>query len=59
MLTCIICGDDTALDDVQILGGAGRCICLRCYSRETGRELEVPRTLRRAVMRAMAEAESI
>jgi hypothetical protein len=33
---CIICRFSTELDDAVIPTSAGRCICLRCYSRETG-----------------------
>ncbi len=36
MMTCALCKFDTPLDDVVLAGPAGRCVCLRCYSRETG-----------------------
>jgi hypothetical protein len=33
---CIICRFPAELDDAVVPTSAGRCICLRCYSRETG-----------------------
>jgi hypothetical protein len=52
MLTCSLCHFETELDDVQIRLGqySVRCICLRCFARETGSGRPVPRDLRRQVV---------
>jgi fumarate hydratase subunit beta len=36
MITCTICKFETELDDVALGGPSGRCVCLRCFNRETG-----------------------
>lgn len=36
MMTCALCKFATPMDDVVLAGPAGRCVCLRCYTRETG-----------------------
>lgn len=56
-MTCIICHFDVELDDVAI-GGAPRCVCLRCYGRETGSMLVMPKSLQRELAAALAEAEA-
>ncbi len=58
MTTCIICRFETELDDVAAGGPAGRCVCLRCFGRETGNELPMPKALRHAVIAALAELEA-
>jgi hypothetical protein len=35
MFICMICHFDAPLDDTVVSGPSGRCICLRCYLRET------------------------
>jgi hypothetical protein len=55
MTTCRICRFETELDDVAVQGGAGRCICLRCYGRETGSARPMPRVLQRQLSAALAE----
>lgn len=57
MTTCSICHFATELDDVVLGHGAARCICLRCYSRETGTTRPVPAGLRRAVNLIVAHEE--
>lgn len=55
---CIICRFETDLDDVVVgNAGGGRCVCLRCYSRETGTERPMPKALRRDVIAALAALE--
>lgn len=50
MVTCLVCGFQTELDDAAVLlVTRARCICLRCFSRETGNTRPVPETLRREV----------
>lgn len=57
MITCIICRFDTELDDVMVAGAAGRCVCLRCYARETDTVRPMPKSLRRELTAALADAE--
>jgi hypothetical protein len=54
MFTCHICRFDTELDDVAVLAHGGRCICLRCYARETDTAKPMPKILRRQVISALA-----
>ena len=57
-MTCIICRFETELDDVAVAGGsAGRCVCLRCYSRETATARPMPKALRREIINALAAME--
>ena len=58
MLTCIICHFETELDDAVTPGAAGRCVCLRCYERETGSALRMPKALRLAVMQTLESLEA-
>jgi hypothetical protein len=58
MLTCIICRFETELDDAVAATPRGRCVCLRCYNRETGAERRMPKDLRRAVVEALAALEA-
>jgi hypothetical protein len=53
MLTCTICHFDTELDDIVVTTGAGRCVCLRCYGRETESDRPMPKALRREVVAAL------
>ena len=57
MTTCIICRFETELDDVVINGAAGRCVCLRCYSREVRDEHRMTPRLHRDLVEVLAEAE--
>lgn len=55
MVTCIICRYEVPLDDVAIVGSRrGRVVCLRCFGRETGAALPMPRALRRELSEALA-----
>ncbi len=58
MTTCIICRFETEFDDVVVSGGKDRCVCLRCYSRETDSSRRMSKSLQRAVMSALAEVEA-
>lgn len=53
MLRCILCSFDTELDDA-VVTSSGRCICLRCFNRETHAEKRMAKGLRREVMAALA-----
>jgi len=54
MFTCTICRFETELDDVVVAMAGDRCVCLRCYGRETGGVLPMPKALRRDVSTALA-----
>jgi hypothetical protein len=54
MFTCHICRFDTELDDVAISVQGDRCICLRCYARETQTAKPMSKILRRQVISALA-----
>ena len=58
MCTCSICRFATELDDVVAPIAGGRCICLRCFERETGRAHPRPKGLRRQLSAALATAGS-
>jgi hypothetical protein len=57
MKTCTICRFETELDDVALAGGPGRCVCLRCFARETATELTMPKALRREIIAALVSVE--
>ena len=57
MATCTICRFETELDDVVLGGRTGRCVCLRCFDRETGSARPMPKALHRALSAALAEIE--
>lgn len=54
MFTCLICRFDTELDDVAVPMQGGRCICLRCFVRETDTAKPMPKLLRRQIGSALA-----
>lgn len=55
-MTCSICRFETELDDVVTRTAKG-CICLRCFGRETGSAVVMPKPLRREVIAALAELQ--
>jgi hypothetical protein len=57
MATCTICRFETELDDVVVGGHTGWCVCLRCFTRETGNVRPMPKGLRRELIAALAEIE--
>ena len=56
MFTCTICRFETELDDVAIPAAAGRCVCLRCFARETGTARPMPKGLRGQLLATLAAA---
>ena len=58
MLSCILCRFDTELDDVAVQGPGHRCICLRCYLRETDSARPMPRELRLAIAATLAALQA-
>ena len=57
MLTCAICRYETPLDDAVAATANGHCICLRCYSRETGSARPMPKALRRELTNMLAQLD--
>ena len=57
MWTCSICRFATELDDVVARMAGDRCLCLRCFDRETGGAHSMPKALRRALTAALAATE--
>jgi hypothetical protein len=58
MRICRICRFETELDDAVLNLPSGACICLRCYTRETGSGRLMPAHLRHALTATLAEAET-
>ena len=58
MLRCALCHFDAPLDDVVVPYTDGRCICLRCFARETDTTKVMPKPLRRELMAALAALEA-
>lgn len=56
ILTCIICRFETELDDT-VIKTSTRCVCLRCYGRETGSQLSMPKALRREIIATLDTLE--
>jgi ribosomal protein L40E len=54
MFTCLICRFDAELDDVAVRGSGPRCICIRCFARETGTAKWMPKSLRSQLHAALA-----
>jgi hypothetical protein len=54
--TCRLCLWQVTLDDVVVELRGARCICLRCYLRETGTSRPMSAQLRRAVEEALRAA---
>jgi len=58
MRPCRICRFETELDDIVLALPSGACVCLRCYGRETGSTLPMPKALRRDLTVALAAFEA-
>jgi hypothetical protein len=55
MSTCVLCRFEVEADDVALGGPQGRCICLRCYLRESETEQPISKALRREVESCLSE----
>jgi hypothetical protein len=55
MWTCAICHFETEFDDVELAIATGQCVCLRCYGRETGTTLQMPKSLRIDIISALEQ----
>lgn len=55
MFRCIICRFEAELDDVIAPASNGRCVCLRCFARETDTARSMSQELRRDVTSALAD----
>jgi hypothetical protein len=58
MRICRLCRFETELDDAVLNLPRGACICLRCFSRETGSSRFMPAGLRHTLTAALVEAEA-
>ncbi len=54
MLRCILCAFATELDDAVLVTPTGRCLCLRCFARETASTLLVSKELRQELTAVLA-----
>jgi len=54
MFVCVLCRFETQLDDVIAPVAGGRCVCLRCFNRETESRKDMSRQLRRDLMSTLA-----
>lgn len=57
MKTCIICRFEVELDDVVVGNEGTRCICLHCWTRETGSEQPMSKKLQREIRAALADIQ--
>jgi hypothetical protein len=53
---CVICGQETPLDDLSSQSKEEGLVCLRCYGNRTGTLTAMPESLRRAVDAVLAAA---
>jgi hypothetical protein len=58
MFLCTLCHFACPLDDVVVASAERRCICLRCYARETATTKPMPKPLRRDLLAALAALET-
>ncbi len=54
MLRCILCAFETEVDDAVIIASNGRCVCLRCFLRETNNAKPMDQRLRRELVATLA-----
>jgi hypothetical protein len=59
MYTCIICRFTVELDDAMVPTKSARCVCLRCYRRETDTAAAMPKSLRGELLAVLSEAEAV
>jgi hypothetical protein len=57
MHNCVICRFPADLDDVIVPTERGRCICLRCFTRETGTARPMDRRLREELTAVLEAAD--
>ena len=57
MLHCILCAFETEVDDAVVISSNGRCICLRCFTRETDSHKRMAPQLRRELAATLATIE--
>lgn len=55
MTTCIICRYDVPMDDAIAPSASGRCVCLRCFTRETSTTMRMPKGLIRQLTELMED----
>lgn len=59
MFVCVICRFGVELDDAVTPTRSGGCVCIRCYSRETGTARPMTKDLRRDISTALIPRASV
>ncbi|MGI8551202.1 MAG: hypothetical protein ACR2PL_10535 [Dehalococcoidia bacterium] len=54
MFTCVICRFDVEMDDTIAPTASGRCVCVRCFARETETSRPMSKDLRRDLISTLA-----
>ena len=58
MFICTICRFANELDDVAVMKSGGeRCICVRCFARETDNAAPMSKELRRQIIEVLAQID--
>jgi hypothetical protein len=57
MLRCILCAFETELDDAVVSSANGRCICLRCFTKEINDQKRMDKNLRHELVATLATIE--
>jgi hypothetical protein len=59
MYSCVICRFLVELDDAMVPTPSGRCICFRCFSRETESAVHMPKWLEGELLAVLTEGEAV
>jgi hypothetical protein len=57
MLRCILCAFETELDDAVVTSATGRCICLRCFTKEINDQKRMDKALRKELVATLSTIE--
>lgn len=57
MLRCILCAFETELDDAVVASVNGRCICLRCFTKEINDQKRMTKALHRELIATLSTIE--
>jgi hypothetical protein len=57
MLRCILCAFDTEVDDAVVTSPTGRCICLRCFTKEINDQKRMDKALRKELVATLSTIE--
>ncbi len=59
MYLCVICRFLVEIDDAIVPTGLGRCICLRCFRRETNTTVVIDPKLRKEIVMTLAVGDFV